>query len=180
MMRSWTTRISTAVMFAAVVLLPSSGACEETCPMQVYTVPDKEPNYDCPSPQESVLIPDLPAKSSTGLKLGQAAPFDGVLLDKDRLLVLGLRIKALRRIRYVETISSAQTLKAEVAYQQKVGKAQQDLLSSQVGSYKAQLQNAQEELAKERRWYKSWTFGVVVGVVVTAAGATALGYALRK
>ena len=144
--------------------------------MQIYTDQAREPNYDCPSPQESVLIPDLPEKTSTELRIGQPAPFDGIFLDKNRVLVLGLRIKALRRIRYVETTSSARTLKAEVEYQQKLAKTQQDLLSSQVDSYKKQLQNAQEELAKERKWYKSWTFGVVVGTYSSIFVASAMVY----
>lgn len=47
-------------------------------------------------------------------------------------------------------------------------------------SYKNQLVQTQAELAKERRWYRSWTFGLVVGVVLTAATAAGVAIAVRK
>jgi len=150
------------------------------CPMQVYGDPAKEPNYDCPSPNEDVLVPDIQALPSVELKKGEASPREGILLDRNRVLGLGLRIKALRRLRWMETTSSAKQLQAETAYQQKVAKAKEDLLGSQVESYKKQLLDARADLASAQKWYRSWTFGVVVGIVVTAAGGTALGLALRK
>jgi len=161
-------------------LSPLSVYATDQCPQQSYTDAAKEPNYDCPSPQEYVLVPDLPVLPSVSLKKDDKAPREGILLDVNRVFQLGLRIKALRHIRWIETTASDKKIKVEVGYQQSVAKAKEGLLQSQVESYKLQLQTTQAELEKERKWYKSWTFGVVVGVVVTAAGATALGYALRK
>jgi|WetSurSiteA1Bulk_404760.scaffolds.fasta_scaffold34274_2 hypothetical protein len=166
-------------LFILLFLFTTSAHAQTVCGPQNYVV-KIEPNYDCPSPQEDVLVPDLQAQPSVELLKGAVAPRDGVLLDKNRVLVLGLRIKALRHIRWIETVAAGQKLTAEVAYQQKIAKAQADLQTSQIESYKRQLIETQEALAREQKWYKSWTFGVVVGIVVTAAGGTALGYALRK
>lgn len=176
-MRSWTL---TALMCAVAVLFPVSPVHADPCGPQLYTDQVKEPNYDCPSPLEDVLVPNLPELPSVELKKGDAAPRGGILLDINRTLTLGLRIKALRRIRWMETTTAEKKVQAEIKYQQKVGEAKEKLLQSQVESYKGQLQNTQQELAKERKWYRSWSFGLVVGIVTTTAAALGVAYAASR
>lgn len=164
-----------------VMILSSARPCfAEDCTPQTYTDPAKEPNYDCPSPQENVLVPDTQAQPSVEVKKGDAAPQSGILMDKTRVINLGLRIKALRHIRWIETTAAAKKLSAEIAYQQKVAQAKDDLLKSQVESYKKQYTDTRDELLKERKWYKSWSFGLVVGIVVTSAAATAIAVAATR
>jgi len=149
------------------------------CPRQDYSNPKAEPNYDCPGPDEEAMIPQLQMRDSAELLKGKVAPWDGVLMDKNRALFLGLRIKGLRRIRYIERQDSQRRLEAEITFQRATSKADLDLRTSQRDSYKEQLVQAQKDLAKAQAWYRSWTFGLVLGIVVTAAGATALAYGLH-
>ena len=104
-------------------LSPLSVYATDQCPQQSYTDAAKEPNYDCPSPQEYVLVPDLPVLPSVSLKKDDKAPREGILLDVNRVFQLGLRIKALRHIRWIETTASDKKIKVEVGYQQSVAKA---------------------------------------------------------
>ena len=101
-------------------------------------------------------------------------------MDKDRVIQLGLRTTALRRIRWMETVAAKERLDSELKFLTQSNKADLDLKTSQREAYKKQATELQVELEKERKWYRSWTFGVVVGVVVTAAAATALAYGLRQ
>lgn len=155
-------------------------AYAEPCGPQLYTDQVKEPNYDCPSPLENILTPDLPELPSVELKKADPAPRPGILLDVNRVLTLGLRIKALRRIRWMETTAAEKKLESEIKYQQKVGEAKEKLLQSQVDSYKGQLQTAQQDLEKERKWYRSWSFGLVIGIVTTTAAAVGIAYAATR
>lgn len=149
------------------------------CPRQDYSNPKTEPDYNCPGPEEETMVPPLQMSDSLELLKGKTAPWDGVLMDKNRVLFLGLRVKALRRIRYIERQSFAQKIEAESTFLKASAKADLDLRTSQRDSYKEQLVQAQKDLAKAHAWYRSWTFGMVLGIVVTAAGATALAYSLR-
>jgi len=165
----------------ALLALPgASWAQNPTCTTQDYSNPKKEPLYDCPGPGEDALVPKLNPKDSVALKLGFPTPWEGILMDKDRVIQLGLRTTALRRIRWMETVAAKERLDSELKFLTQSNKADLDLKTSQREAYKKQATELQVELEKERKWYRSWTFGVVVGVVVTAAAATALAYGLRQ
>jgi len=151
----------------------------DPCTRQDYSNPKVEPNYDCPGPDEDSMIPQLQMRDSAELLKGKPAPWDGVLMDKNRVLFLGLRVKGLRRIRYIERQSFVQKIEAESTFLKASARADLDLRTSQRDSYKEQLVQAQKDLARAHAWYRSWSFGLVLGIVVTAAGATALGFALR-
>lgn len=166
--------LTCAILFSAIAF------AEEPCAPQNYADPAREPDYDCPSPQENVLVPEVQAQPSVELKKGDTSPQSGILMDKNRVIYLGLRIKALRHLRWIDTTSAIKRLAAETAYQQKVSQAKETLLQSQVESYKKQYMDTRDELLKERKWYKSWSFGLVVGIVVTSAAATAIAVAATR
>lgn len=171
-------RQSVALLLVLLQLWPVISFAE-TCPRQDYANPKVEPNYDCPGPDEESMIPQLQMGPSAELLKGKPAPWDGVLMDKNRVLFLGLRVKGLRRIRYLERQDYQRRLEAELAFQRATAKADLDLRTTQRDSYKEQLVQAQKDLAKAYAWYRSWSFGLVLGFVVAAAGATALAMALR-
>ena len=162
----------------ALALLLCSRAWAEPCGPQAYTA-KTEPRYDCPSPGEEALVPKVQPRESEELKEKAPAPWAGVLMDRDRVLSLGLRIQAIRRLRWMDGQLAADRLAAEQRLLQQQSKAELELRTSQRESYKEQLRTTTEELVSARRWYRSWTFGVIVGVVVTSAAAIALAYATR-
>ena len=79
----------------------------------------------------------------------------------------------LRRLRWMDEISHQDKMANEIEYQQKSAAASRDLLLSQRDSYKAQTEELQRQLTSERAWYRSWAFGVVVGVVTTTVAVVA-------
>lgn len=163
-------------------LLIPRPALAADCTAQDYTKASPPPNFDCPSPLEETLVPrpEHGLKDSIKLLTTKPAPWDGILMDSDRVIQLGLRITALRRLRWMDTLNSADRLKAEVKLAEDTKKADITLLTSQRENYKTQLQETQKELEKEKKWYLSWTFGLIVGVVVTSAAAVTLAYVARK
>jgi hypothetical protein len=170
----------TTVIGLLLALYSAQAIAAEPCTKQIYTNPKAEPNYDCPSPGEDSLVPRLQLKTSTELKLKQPAPWEGILMGKNRVLALGLRIKALRRLRWQETIGHQEAMEAEKKYQASMFNATINLRTSQRDNYKEQVVAQRKEIERLNRWYRSPTFWFVTGVVVTAAGATALAFGLRK
>jgi hypothetical protein len=166
---------------ALTVLLCSAPAyATAPCTKQIYTDLKKEPNYSCPGPGEDSLVPRLQLKTSVELKVKKPAPWPGILMDKNRVMTLGLRIKALRRIRWQETIGWQEKLENEKKFQAAMYQATLNLRTSQRDNYKSQTKALQEEVIRLNKWYRSPTFWFATGFVVASAGATALAFGLRK
>jgi hypothetical protein len=141
--------------------LLSTTASAQTCPKQDYQG-KTQPNYECESPGEADLLPDLQFQhSSLELKVGTPTPWPGILMDKDRAIQLGLRIKALRRLRYLDGQACREKQEMDADFFQKEHQLETNALRSS-------LEVAQQELKNEQKWYKSVWFGVGVGVVITA------------
>jgi hypothetical protein len=153
--------------------LSASLALAQPCVPQKYNDPKTQPDYSCPSPGESALVPHISLRTSTELTKGKAAPWTGILMDPNRALVLGLRVKALRRLRWMDEISHQDKLANEVEFFKKTSEAERNLLTSQRDSYRDQTKELQRQLASERAWYRSWAFGVVVGVLTTTVAVVA-------
>lgn len=164
------------------VLLFPLPANADPCGPQDYTRASPPPNFDCPSPLEETLVPkpEHGLKDSIKLLTTKPAPWDGILMDSDRVIQLGLRITALRRLRWMDTLTAIDKTKMEVKLVEDSKKADINLVTSQRESYKVQLQETQKELSKAKAWYRSWTFGLIVGVVTTSAAAVTLAYVARK
>jgi hypothetical protein len=165
------------LLVLAIWLWPAAG--QSQCVKQIYTDPKVEPNYDCPGPGEDALVPRLELKTSVELKVKQPAPWDGILMGKNRVLTLGLRIKALRRIRWQETVGFKERLEAEKKLDASMYQATINLRTSQRDNYKNQVVEARKEIDRLSKWYRSPTFWFATGFITAAAGATALAFGLR-
>ena len=153
------------------------------CVDQGYADPKKEPNYDCRGPGEDMLVPDTDSQPSIGVKAGTQPPaqkYDAVLLDKAKVVELGLRLKAIRRLRWLDLHKSSDLLAIEQKYLRDTTAEKDKLAQSQVASYREQLVQTQAELSKSKAWYRSWTFGLILGVVLTSAAAAGVAVAVRK
>lgn len=165
-----------ACIVALLISLPAESYGE--CVAQDYAG-TAEPNYDCPGPGEDTVVPQLQYRLSVGLDKDKAAPFAGILFEPNQVLQLGLRIKGLRRLRYIEQSQSQARIKIEVDFAKSVAAAETKLLENQRDGYKGQLIDTRKELDSERAWYKSWSFGFVLGTVVTCAAAVSLAIAVK-
>jgi len=168
------------ILLISLILFSLPARAADPCVKQLYSDPKVEPDYDCPSPHEDSLVPRLQLKESTTLKLKEPAPWEGILMEKERVIVLGLRVKALRRLRWQDMRAADERLESERTFLKASAKADLDLARSQRDSYKEQNKALQAEVTRLNRWYHSKTFWFVTGMVVTAAGATALAFGLRK
>jgi len=144
------------------------------CTKQIYTDPLIQPDFDCPSPGEEELLPKLELRPSVGLEPTQPAPWAGVLMDRDRVFLLGMRIQALRRIRWNENTGFAERLEAEVDYISQTKQATLNLCIAQRDNYKKQAETAQKEVIKAYKWYRSPALWFTAGFVIAAAGVTVI------
>lgn len=162
-----------------IVLLPFPSYAQKQCPKQDYTDTVQAPDFDCPGPGEDELLPQLELKVSVPLKKTQPAPWDGILMDRNRVFKLGFRIKAVRRLRWEELQYCGELAAAEIEYVGQIAQAEIDLLKSQRENYKSQTTVLQEEITRLSKWYRSPSVWFAVGFVVAAAGATAIAFAVR-
>ena len=160
-------------LIAICIILSSNFCYSQTCIPQKYNDPATQPDYACPSPGENALVPLISLKTSVELTRGKASPWSGILMDPNRALVLGLRVKALRRLRWMDEITHRDKLDNELEFARKSAEASRNLLVSQRDSYKTQAAEMQRQLMEERKWYRSWAFGVVVGVLTTTIAVVA-------
>lgn len=154
----------------ATLLFVSPALAEEQCPEQNYNDPAKQPNFDCPSPGEESLVPELKVRDSVGLFVTEEAPWSGVLLDRNRVFLLGLRIKSLRRLRWHDIITYQEILNAEMEFLKSTHAADVKLLTTQRDNYKGQVIELGKEVRKMGAWYRSPILWFSVGVVVASAG----------
>jgi hypothetical protein len=177
---------------ALLTLLVSGAAWADSgpCTAQDYSNPQKAPRWECPGPDEGVVTPRLQFRPSLGLEAGTSiikkdakrpfvTEYDAVLLDKTKVLELGLRIKGLRRLRWLERHKANDLLAVEKKYVGDRLQAKLDLEISRKKVAVSQRNQALRDLASAKKWYRSWSFGLVVGIVTTSAAAIALGYAAR-
>jgi hypothetical protein len=130
-----------------------------------------------------MLVPENRFQPSIGVMAGDQAPpqkYDAVLLDRVKVLELGFRIRALRRLRWMDFHRGAELLAIEQRYLRETSTQKDKLASSQLASYRDQLQQAQAEISRAGAWYRSWTFGLVVGVILTSATAAGVAVAIRR
>jgi hypothetical protein len=159
------------IIFLVLSLLPVSGYGQRQCHKQIYSDPLIQPDFDCPSPGEEELLPQLELRSSVALEPTQPAPWAGILMDRDRIFMLGMRIQALRRIRWIETLGCAERLEAEIDHISQSKQVTLNLCIKQRDNYKKQVEVAQKEAIKAYKWYRSPVLWFVTGFVVAAAGA---------
>jgi len=163
----------TTLILIALLLSVPAWAQKAPCLLQDYDK-DKEPRYDCPGPEEGVLVRPGQHKKSVAIKLGARAPWRGILLDKGRVIDLGLKIESLRYLRWRDRKDARLKLETEIKYGAAMSRARGDLFKVQVGDLKGQNQAQRARIAQLASWYRGPVLWFVVGVVVTAGGAAAI------
>ena len=149
---------------------PIAMGAETPCTTQVYGDFTKEPDWNCPAPGEDALVPKLEIPNSTvALAKDTKAPFAGLLLDQNRVLVLGLRITGLRRLLWINAQVSKKQQDLEVARGIEVTKQDGQQTAAQRDALQARVAQLSNDLSVEKAWYRSWTFGFALGVIITSA-----------
>jgi hypothetical protein len=171
-------RLIISLLIACMIAAPVT-VYADPCIAQTYTDESKPPNFDCPGPGEEQLVYPKQAAPAVGVKKEQKVPFDGVLLTTGKAQRLGSRVTALRRLRHNDTITAQKKLAAELKLQESIRQAKEDLLKARSEDYKKQVQHKNSELLEANKWYRSFTFGLIVGIVVTTGAAAGVGYAIK-
>lgn len=146
------------------------------CKIQNYDT-DKEPNYTCPSPEENAVVRPGKHAPTVKLKKGVKAPREGYLLDKGKVIDLGLKVEGLRYLRWRDRKDARGKLVRELTYTKAVGKSKHALYQLQVAELKKLNDVQAQQINKLTAWYRSPVFWFALGVVVTAAGGIAVGVA---
>lgn len=173
-----------SLLICSLVLIPSNAfAKDKTCGQQNYSAAT-EPDFECPSPGEVMFIPDMPLRPSIGVPAGsvirlkgtaQFKPiaYEAVLLDKLRVIHLGLRVIALRKLRYLD----GQNSKSVFSLKEKYGKDTQDALIKLYQSKEDKLKNKildmgrliqskDKEITRLTTWYRSPLLWFCTGATV--------------
>jgi hypothetical protein len=180
----------TLVILATLALCAPAWGQQKPCTTQDYSDPAKAPDWRCPGPDEGVVVPEIrfnpslgvPAGSSVllkGTKKPKLTGFDTVLMDRAKVTQLGLRIQGLRRLRWLERHKAAEVVRIERKYMSDRLTAQLKLEQSRVKVAVSQRDQARKERDAARAWYRSWSFGLVVGIVTTTAATIAIAYAAK-
>ena len=173
------------------LFLTSTAWADDPCTEQNYSDAGKEPRYECPGPGESAVVPDIPTKPTKGLERGATitpsnkkykpfkVEYDSVIMSRGKVIELGLKIKGLRRLRWLDMHKGAEALAIERKFLSSTWKAKLELRDSQVASYKKQLVTARQERDAARAWYRRFSTGLIAGIVVTAGTAVAIAIAAK-
>ena len=137
-------------------LLIATPAWAQPCTEQDYTS-GKAPNYNCPGPDEAAVIPQIPhAEKSIGIKKDAPAKFKGLLMPKEQVINLGIKIKGLRRLRFIDMKQAKEKLKIEIKFEKANAAADLGLVESQRDNYKRQALDLKADLIDANKWYRSW------------------------
>lgn len=141
----------------------------EECSVQDYDSTE-EPDFDCPSPGEGILAPDLSPPEAIAVHEGETvtAQWDGALVPRDRLIQLGARLQAVRRLRWLDRLRVRAEYEVELGYIDEVASARQNLLDAEVRHYREEMVANERRAESAQQWYRSVWFGLIMGFV--AAG----------
>ena len=149
-----------------------------TCTKQIYSDMSTEPNYECPSPGEEFIVPKMKLKTSVVLdptdKLKNKIPWPGILIDKNRMLVIGLRIKGLRRLRYLDMKTMAEELDNLEKYLEARCGVDTKFYNSQIIDYKNRIISLHKDIEASKKWDRSGPFWVIAGITTASVVATTL------
>jgi hypothetical protein len=164
------------LVIVLVLLIPRCGWGGE-CDLQSYDA-DEVPNLDCPSPGEELVVPQLELPRSLAVEEGEQleVPFDGALVARERLEVMGLRLRAVRYLRWLDRSQARQRADITQTATQRVHAAQLLQMTNHRDYYQALAEQSQGREA----WYSSYWFGFVCGAVVAIILAGVSVYALAQ
>ncbi len=153
-----------ALVVLLVLLISSSAIAQPS--------PDPEPTYEKPAPVDTIPPGKDKIKS---VRKGQVVPFDGQLFDIDTAIRWGFWLQQYKYRLEADSIRFQQLCRVETDFRdrklgiekERNGKVETDLRERLLRSEKARL--AAEEEARNPPWFSTTAFGVVIGVVATAA-----------
>jgi hypothetical protein len=133
---------------------------------------------------EDIVVPPIKYRASIGLEADVIIKpenenqfkidYPTVLMDKMKVLQLGLRIKGLRRLRWQDLKFFVRDLEVKTTFLKETHKAFLDLERSRAKNYKQQRDLALKEVSQLKKWYRSWPFGMAVGVTITSILVTVI------
>lgn len=161
----------------SVVLLCPCNSWADDCLGQDYDS-DEQPDFACPSPEEDLLVPRMELPASLAVDVGETveAPFAGALVARERLEVLGLRLKAVRRLRWLDR----QQNRLHKRIQQTAARQVHDAQIAQLTSHRNYYRDLAETAVGREKWYKSYWFGFLTGAVVTVGLVVAAIYFIAE
>lgn len=83
------------------------------------------------------------------------------------MVYLGLRISAIRRLRWLDGLEAQEQQEIEVEYVRQTLTARLDLATAQRDALQVQLDRANTEIRNAARWWRAPAFWFMVGVVTT-------------
>jgi len=164
----------------ALVLLASPAAYAQTvCGPQNYDI-EEEPDFDCPGPNELEMIPDLRPPPSVAVEAGDIVEvqWEGAVVHRDRLIQMGLRIRALRSLRWSDRLRIHAEYQIRLTHQEETAAARLEHAEERVEVYQEALGRANERVSSAGAWYRSWWFGYLMGVLSAGALVALTAYAL--
>jgi tetrahydromethanopterin S-methyltransferase subunit B len=143
-----------------VILLWSSAVRGEECATQNYDS-DQEPNFECVGPGEQLFSAQSTPPNSIPVREGQSivAPWEGALVHRDRLINFGLKIMALRRLRWLDRLRLREQNLIEINYRER-------LAENSNGFNEQLIATCNQTVERVSAWYKSFWFGLTLGLIV--------------
>jgi hypothetical protein len=156
------------VVVFLVLLFPAAAFAEESCGPQNYDA-DTTPNFECPSPGEADLVPNLRPPLAIAVREGQTvvSAWEGALVHRDQLILVGLRLQALRRLRWLDRFVGRARLEVEDTYRAELRQADAEFCDSRVQHYQEVALAAEQTSSRASAWYRSFGFGLAVGFLVS-------------
>ena len=156
------------ILMSLVFLFPLSVSAQAVCGPQDYDS-KQAPNFACPGPEEDAMVPELNPPPSVPLQQGKAveAPWDGALVHRDRLVEYGLRLKALRRLRWADRLYIAERYRIEIEHLEAVATIRDELTEEQLQYHQQRARTAERAVTRAQAWYRSWGFGFLSGFIAS-------------
>lgn len=156
------------LIVAIVLLFPATALAQRVCAPQDYESADA-PDFDCPGPGESDIVPDLRPPPAVAVAAGDVVEvqWDGALVHRDRLIYMGLRLRATRRLRWLDARLSLERAQIEDEYRDERAEAESTYCGERVQHYRDLATTANERVQRSNAWYRQFGFGLVVGLVIS-------------
>lgn len=172
------------LIITAILLLPCP-SLSAPCAYQDYEL-RVTPDFDCPGPGEMGLIPEGLMRPTVGIPKGsklvirgkaRLTAYDGVLMDKERAVYLGLRVTHLRKLRFHDYQRFNEMTQAKLTFQEKLCEDKYSACKTFLENCKSNTETelkkrkqAEKELEKARAWYRSPALWFGFGMIISAGG----------
>jgi len=138
------------------------------------------PDFGCPGPEEAALSVNLSPPRSVAVRPGWTIlrddgeiivtlAWEGAVVHRDRLIEMGLRTKAVRRLRWADRLRLRQEYDIRLQHQQEMTEARIELIEEQRDAYQEMADQAREQVRRSNAWWRSPALWFAIGVI--SAGA---------